>query len=261
MKAIIIEDEELAAQRLKALINECDPGIEVIAMLESICDSVEWFRQNPQPDLIFLDIHLEDGLSFAIFEEIKINVPVIFTTAFDEFAIKAFKLKSIDYLLKPILKEDLCRSIEKYKEWQGDKRQLVDLNELMQLIAPEKQSYRKRFSVSVGDKLRTIEVNDIAYIFSASSITFAVTFDKRQYSLNQSIDKLLCELDPAEFFRINRQYLICHKAIQNVHVYTKSRLKLELNPSVNEMVFVSLDKVPAFKKWLDGKEYKPEKNN
>jgi DNA-binding LytR/AlgR family response regulator len=253
MKAIIIEDEELAAQRLEVLINECDHEIEVTAMLESISDSIKWFRQNPQPDLIFLDIHLEDGLSFTIFEEIKINVPIIFTTAFDEYAIKAFKLKSIDYLLKPILKEELCRSIEKYKEWHADKRQLVDLNDLMQLIAPEKQSYRKRFSVVVGDKLKTIEVKDIAYIFSVSSITFAATFDKRQYSIDQSIDKLFCELNPSEFFRVNRQYLICHKAIVNVHVYSKSRLKLELNPPVKEMVFVSLDKVTIFKKWLDGK--------
>ncbi|MCE5345103.1 MAG: LytTR family DNA-binding domain-containing protein [Bacteroidales bacterium] len=253
MKAIIIEDEELAAQRLRVLINECDPEIEVIAMLESISDSVEWFRQNSQPDLIFLDIHLEDGLSFTIFEEIKINVPIIFTTAFDEYAIKAFKLKSIDYLLKPILKEELCCSIEKYKEWHADKRQLVDLNDLMQLIAPEKQSYRKRFSVAVADKLRTIDVKDIAYFFSSSDITFAVTFDKHQYSINQSINKLFCELNPSEFFRINRQYLVCHKAIVNVHVYSKSRLKLELNPPVTEMVFVSLDKVPRFRKWLDGK--------
>lgn len=253
MKAIIIEDEELAARRLRALINECDPEIEVIAMLESISDSIEWFNQNAQPDLIFLDIHLEDGLSFTIFEEIKINVPIIFTTAFDEYAIKAFKLKSIDYLLKPILKEDLCRSIEKYREWQGDKRQLVDLNELMQIIAPGKKSYRKRFSVAVGDKLRTIEVKDIAYIFSVSSITFASTFDKRQYSIDQSIDKIFRELDPSEFFRVNRQYLVCHKAIVNVHVYSKSRLKLELSPPLKEMVFVSLDKVTIFKKWLDGK--------
>ena len=253
MKAIIIEDEELAAQRLRVLINECDPEIEVIAMLESISDSIEWFSKNFQPDLIFLDIHLEDGLSFAIFEEIKINVPIIFTTAFDEYAIEAFKLKSIDYLLKPILKEDLCRSIEKYKEWQGDKRKLVDLNELMQIIAPGKKSYRKRFSVSVGDKLRTIEVKDIAYFFSSCNITFAVTFDKRQYSLNQSINKLFCELNPSEFFRINRQYLVCHKAIVNVHVYSKGHLKLELNPPLTEMVFVSLDKVTGFKKWLDGK--------
>jgi DNA-binding LytR/AlgR family response regulator len=253
MKAIIIEDEELAARRLKALIAECDPDIEVLATLESIADSVEWFRKNPAPDIIFLDIHLEDGLSFAIFDEVKINVPIIFTTAFDEYAIKAFKLKSIDYLLKPILKDDLCRAIVKYREWQGDKKQLVDLSELMQIIAPKKQCYRERFSVTVGDKLRTIDVKDMAYIFSASSITFATTYDKHQYTLEQSIDKTSEELNPSDFFRINRQYLISHKSIVNVHVYPKSRLKVELNPPVKEMVFVSIDKVTDFKKWLDGR--------
>lgn len=253
MKAIIIEDEELAARRLKTLIAECDPAIEVITILESITDSVEWFKTKPQPDLIFLDIHLEDGLSFAIFDEVKINVPIIFTTAFDEYAIKAFKLRSIDYLLKPILKDDLCRSIEKYKEWQGEKRQLVDIHDLMQLIAAKKQNFRERFSVAVGDKLRTVDVKDIAYIFSASSITFAATFDKHQYTIDQSIDKTMEELNPNDFFRINRQYLVYHKAIVNVHVYPKSRLKLELNPPVKEMLFVSIDKVPEFKKWLDGR--------
>jgi DNA-binding LytR/AlgR family response regulator len=253
MKAIIIEDEELAARRLKTLIAECDPDIEVVAMLESISDSIDWFSQNTQPDLIFLDIHLEDGLSFAIFDEVKINVPIIFTTAFDEYAIKAFKLKSVDYLLKPIMKDDLCRAIAKYKEWQGDKRQLVDLSDLMQIIAPKKQSYRERFSVAVADKLKTIDVKDIAYIFSASSITFAATFDKHQYTIDQSIDKTSDELNPSDFFRINRQYLISHKSIVNVHVYPKSRLKVELNPPVKEMIFVSIDKVTEFKKWLDGK--------
>ena len=253
MKAVIIEDEELAARRLKSLIAECDPGIEVIATLESIADSVQWFKQNPSPDLIFLDIHLEDGLSFAIFDEVKINVPIIFTTAFDEYAIKAFRLKSIDYLLKPLLKDDLERAIDKFRNWGTEKKQLVDLDELMQLIAPKKANYRERFSVSVGDKLKTIDVKEIAYIFSTSSISFAATFDKHQYTLDQSIDKIMAELNPNDFFRVNRQYLVCHKAIVNVHVYPKSRLKLELNPPVKEMVFVSIDKVTDFKKWLDGR--------
>jgi DNA-binding LytR/AlgR family response regulator len=253
MKAIIIEDEELAAKRLKTLVAECDPSIEIIATLESISDSVTWFRKNPMPDLVFLDIHLEDGLSFAIFDEVKVNVPIIFTTAFDEYAIKAFKLKSVDYLLKPITKEELSKAIEKFKEWQYDKKPLVDLNELMQLIAPSKTPYRDRYSVTVGDKLRTIEVKDMAYIYSSNCITFVVMNDKHQYSLDQSIDKICAELDPKAFFRVNRQYLIHNKSIVNVHVYPKSRLKLELNPTVNEMVFVSLDKVSEFKKWLDGR--------
>lgn len=253
MKALIIEDEALAARRLQSLIAECDPDIEVISILESVSDSVEWFKGNTQPDLIFLDIHLEDGLSFSIFEEVRINVPIIFTTAFDEYAIKAFKLKSIDYLLKPIMKDDLARAIQKYKDWQGSISPLININELIQLIAPQRQNYRDRFSVTVGEKLRTIDIADVAYFFSASSITFLVTFTNNQYSLDLSMDKLSNELDPGQFFRINRQYYIGHKAITNVHIYPKSRLKVELNPVVKEMIFVSIDKVTDFKKWLDGR--------
>jgi DNA-binding LytR/AlgR family response regulator len=253
MKIVIIEDEVFAARRLENLILEFNPDNEISARLESVSESIEWFRNNPQPDLIFLDIHLEDGLSFAIFEEVNINVPVIFTTAFDEYAIKAFRLKSIDYLLKPISKADLERAIDKFRNWQTEKNQLIDLKEVMQMIVSKKTEYRERFSVAVGDKLRTIDVNDIAYFFSTSSITFAVTFDKRQYSLDQSIDKIMAELNPVRFFRVNRQYLVCTKAIVNVHVYPKSRLKLELNPPLKEMVFVSIDRVPEFKKWLDGR--------
>ncbi len=253
MKVLIIEDESLAARRLQSLIHECDSTVEVVDILESIEESVNWFRSHPAPDLVFLDIHLEDGLSFAIFDQIEVNVPLIFTTAFDEYAIKAFKLKSIDYLLKPIGQEDLCRAMTKFKNWDSDTSAKVDLSELMEMMHVKHPAYRERFSVTVGDKLKTIPVSDIAYIFSAASITFAVTFDNKQYALDQSIDKFASELSPVAFFRVNRQYLVSHKALLNVHVYPKSRLKLELTPSVKELVFVSIDKVPEFKRWLDGK--------
>jgi DNA-binding LytR/AlgR family response regulator len=252
MKALIIEDEELAARRLESLIKNCDPGIEVVAKLESVADSVEWLKSNPHPDLLFLDIHLEDGLSFAIFDKVKVDVPIIFTTAYDEYAIKAFKLKSIDYLLKPIVQNDLNAAIEKYKEMAGPKKQLVDLSELYKMMQTSTIQYRERFSVSVGEKLKTIEVKDIAYFFSTSGITFVVMNSKNQYSLDISLDKLLYEVNPKEFFRINRQYLVSHKAIANVFIYPKSKLKIELQPPVKESVFVSIDKVVEFKKWLDG---------
>ncbi len=207
MKTIIIEDEQLAARRLENMVKAIDPSIEIIAKLESVEDSVEWFKNNEHPDLIFLDIHLEDGLSFSIFEQVKVNVPIIFTTAFDEYAIKAFKLKSIDYLLKPIIQEDLEKAINKYREW-GEKNQLVDLNELYKLMHVKEKSYRERFSVVVGQKLKSIEVKDIAYFFSTSGITFVAMNSKGQYSLDQSLDNLLEELDPKLFFRVNRQYLV-----------------------------------------------------
>ncbi|GAB1452533.1 LytTR family DNA-binding domain-containing protein [Draconibacterium sp.] len=251
MKTIIIEDEQLAARRLENMIREIDPEVEILAKLESVKESVEWFKKNEHPDLIFLDIHLEDGLSFSIFDQVKVNAPIIFTTAFDEYAIKAFKLKSIDYLLKPIVADDLKKAIDKFRDW-GEKKQLIDVKEWFKLVQGNSQNYRERFSVVVGQKLKSIEAKDIAYFFSNSGITFVVMQTKGQYSLDLSLDNLLEELDPKNFFRINRQYLVSLNSIVNIHIYPKSRLKLELNPTVPEGVFVSLDKVVDFKKWVDG---------
>ncbi len=251
MKTIIIEDEQLAARRLEMMITTIDPTIEIIAKLESVEDSVEWFKTNKHPDLIFLDIHLEDGLSFSIFEKVKVNVPIIFTTAFDEYAIKAFKLKSIDYLLKPIIQTELEKAIEKFRNW-GEKQQLVDLKELYKLIQFSEKTFRERYSVVVGQKLKSIDVKDIAYFFSNSGITFVSMKSGSQYSLDQSLDSVFEEMNPKEFFRINRQYLIGLKSIQNIHIFPKSRLKLELNPAAQDDIFVSLDKVTDFKKWIDG---------
>ena len=253
MKTIIIEDEQLAARRLETMVKAIDPSIEIIAKLESVTDSAEWFKTHEHPDLIFLDIHLEDGLSFSIFDQVKVNVPIIFTTAFDEYAIKAFKLKSIDYLLKPIIQGDLEKAIKKYRDW-GEKQQVVDLTELYKLMYVKKILYRERFSVVVGQKMKSIEVKDIAYFFSTSGITFVAMNAKSQYSVDQSLDNLMEELDPKLFFRVNRQYLVSLSSIANIHIYPKSRLKLELNPPVSEGIFVSLDKVPDFKKWVDGKK-------
>lgn len=256
MKAIIIEDEQLAASRLESLIKVCDNSIEIVTKLESVEESLHWFKNNAHPDLIFLDIHLEDGLSFSIFEKTKINVPVIFTTAFDEYAIRAFKMKGVDYLLKPISQEDLCQAINKYKDWTGYGKQKLDLNDLYRIIKDNKPDYRHRFSVTVGEKLKSIDVDDIAYFFSTSGITFIVMKSKSQYSIDLSLDKLTSELDPKQFYRINRQYLVNLKAIANVHIFPKSRLKLDLAPATTDEIFVSLDKVVEFKQWLDGEKPK-----
>jgi len=253
MKALIIEDESFAANRLEKLTNLCDPSIEIVARLESVSESVDWLSRNAHPDLIFLDIHLEDGLSFKIFEKVRVESPIIFTTAFDEYAIKAFKLKSIDYLLKPIAQEDLSKAIEKYKSWGNGGKKLVDVNELYIIISNKNNSTRERFSVVVGQKIKSIEVKDIAYFFSTSGITFVVMKSKNQYSLDQSLDSLISELDPKSFFRVNRQFLIGLAAIENVHIFPKSRLKIDLNPPAQEGgIFVSIDKVVEFKKWIDG---------
>jgi len=249
MKILIIEDEQFAARRLEKMILEVDPDIQVLAKLESVAESVEWFQTHPHPDLIFLDIHLEDDLSFVIFDKVKVNSPIIFTTAFDEYAIRAFKLKSIDYLLKPIVQEQLSQAIAKYKNWNVTESGL-DLSSLYDLINKKSQIYRDRFSVSFGQKIKSFMVADIAWFYSFGGETYAKLADQQEFPLEYSLDTLAGQLSPKDFFRINRKYLISHKAIKQVHVFPKSRLKIELNPKPTEDIFVSLDKVTPFKLWL-----------
>lgn len=253
MKVIIIEDETLAARRLKNMISEYDSGIEVVAELESVEESVEWFRKNPHPDLIFLDIHLEDDLSFAIFEKVNISSPIIFTTAFDEYAIKAFKLRSIDYLLKPVVQEELNAALKKYGEMTKVQGGTADLQSLYEMIVQKMPKYRERFSVAYGQKLKTFSVEEIAYFISNEGSTSACMKDGRLYPLDESLDKLKNELDPTGFFRINRQLLVKLSSICNVHIYPKSRLKIEIRPDPGFDVFVSIDKVVPFKEWYGGK--------
>ncbi|HEY3373365.1 MAG TPA: LytTR family DNA-binding domain-containing protein, partial [Prolixibacteraceae bacterium] len=229
MNVLIIEDEQLAARRLQSMVLSYDPSIKVLAKLESVEDSVEWFKCNPHPDLIFLDIHLEDDLSFAIFEKVKVDSPIIFTTAFDEYAIRAFKLKSIDYLLKPIIQDELNNAIAKYKAWNGQKND-IDMSALFDLINKKEVTYRERFSVSYGQKIKSFNVSEIAYFYSKEGMTYAALNDQKHYPVDYSLDNLLNELNPNDFFRINRQYLIRHASIRQVHVFPKSHLKLELSP-------------------------------
>lgn len=253
MKVVIIEDEQLAARRLENMILSYDPEIKVLAKLESVEESVEWFRNNAHPDLIFLDIHLEDDLSFAIFDKVQVSSPIIFTTAFDEYAIRAFKLKSIDYLLKPIIQEELNNAIRKYNDLITPSRQTVDLTSLYKLISQKNPTYKERFSITVGQKIRTFTIPEIAYFYSTEGISFMVLKNKSEYPVDDSLEILTQELNPKDFFRINRKYLIKIESIVNVHIYPKSRLKLELAPLPQEEVFVSIDKVTAFKNWLDNK--------
>lgn len=252
MKVIIIEDEALASERLKKMIHTFDKSIEVVAQLESVEESIEWFQNNPHPELIFLDIHLEDDLSFAIFEKVDVSSAIIFTTAFDEYAIKAFKLKSIDYLLKPIVQEELNDALKKYMEMKADRTPDKELHKLYDLIVRQNQSYRERFSVNVGQKIKTFAVNDIAYFMSDTGYTIAYLHDGSDYYVDLSLDNLSKEIEPGKFFRVNRKMLVALQAIKDVHIYPKSRLKLELIPKTEEDVFVSIDKVTPFKNWLGG---------
>ncbi len=251
MNIIIIEDEELAAKRLESMIKSYDSEINVVAKLESVEDAVNWFNENPQPDLIFLDIHLEDDLSFSIFEKVKVVSPIIFTTAFDEYAIKAFKLKSIDYLLKPINQDELHNAIDKYKQWNNKDNAKVDLSSLYEMITKKEPEYKNRFSVTVGQKIKTVDISEVAYFYSEDSITFLTTKDNHNYTVDYSLDQLTDMVNPIDFFRINRQFLVKLKAIGQIHVFPKSKLKIELLPTIDKEIFVSVEKVTKFKNWLD----------
>lgn len=251
MNVIIIEDEHLSAQRLQAMLAKYDPSITVLAEIPSVAEAVQWFKENGDPDLVFMDIHLEDGQSFSIFELVNLDVPVIFTTAFDEYTIKAFKVNSVDYLMKPLNYEELVKAIEKFKRLHAEKQDSgKSLEQLLHSLQKKEPEYKSRFLVSIGSRLMTVEVDDIHYFYSAEKITFLVTKDNHRYPVDFSLDKLSLMLDPAVFYRINRQMIVKLSAIENIHVYSKGRIKLDLSPPMKEDVFVSLDKVVEFKEWL-----------
>jgi DNA-binding LytR/AlgR family response regulator len=250
MNVLIVEDEKLAAGRLEQLLKECDTSISVLSKIESVNETVKWLNNHPEPDLIFLDVQLEDDLSFAIFEKIQIKTPVIFTTAFDEYAIKAFKLNSIDYLLKPVNKEELQAALKKYQTWIKDYKP-VDLRALLDTINKSSSEYKSRFIITAGSRIKTIGISEVAYFYSEEGITFLVTRQKAEYPIDLSLEKLADQINPDEFFRVNRQFILHIHAITNIHVYPKSRLRVELIPPPDKEIFVSLDKVTAFKDWLD----------
>jgi DNA-binding LytR/AlgR family response regulator len=253
MKVVIVEDEAFAALRLKKMIHDFNPEIQILAELESVAESVKWFKSNPEPDLIFLDIHLEDDLSFAIFDQVNISSAVIFTTAFDEYAIKAFKLKSIDYLLKPIVHEELAAALKKYEQYSGLHQNSVDLQSLYNLLTGSEKKYRERFSISVGTKIKMVEVTDIAYCFVLDKGVYLRTRQGHTFNIDFTLDKLEEMLNPATFFRINRKYLVNISSIANMVTWSRSRVKLELNPKADEEfdTVVSVDRSAAFKNWLN----------
>jgi DNA-binding LytR/AlgR family response regulator len=249
IRTLIIEDEEPAALRLEKLLAELDPAIQILDKLESVESSVSWLKNNPPPDLVMLDIQLADGLSFEIFKKVNITSFVIFTTAYDEYAIKAFELNSIDYLLKPIDKAKLEVSIVKYKSLSAGRPQ-IDMEELIRLIENKKTNLKKRFAVSIGTKIKSIETSDISFFFSMEKSTFLCTFDGHEYPVDFSLDRIESLLEPELFFRISRSHLINFKAIQKIHLLSKSRLEVEVSGS-NQKVMVSTQKTHGFRSWID----------
>lgn len=250
MKTIIIEDENLSAQRLEGMLKKYDSNLEVLAILPSVADSVEWLRKNETPDLVFMDIHLEDDLCFKIFDYAPLTSPVIFTTAYDEYMVKAFKVNSIDYLLKPVNYVELIAAIDKYKALKAQFTK-PDFSTLLEYIGGQREpEFKTRFMITVGNKIRSIETADIAFFYSDEKITFMVTRDGQHLPIDFSLDKLTTLLDPQKYFRANRQYLVGFTAIQTVLTHFKGKLKLELTPKARHDVFVSGDRMTDFKEWL-----------
>lgn len=254
MNILIIEDEQLASKRLIKLIKEIDESVNIIEVIDSVESSIEWFQNNEHPDLIFLDIQLSDGLSFNIFKKVEVNSPVIFTTAFDEFALQAFELNSIDYLLKPIDEKKLELSITKYKKVkQNFSKKEINFNteKLLQTLQKNKPTYKTRFLVNKGSSLIVIDIEDIAYFYTEDKLVFLITHDNKKYSLNTTLDKLENELEPQKLYRANRQYLVSVQAISEIHNHFNYKLKLKLAPKpISEDVIISKSKSADFKNWI-----------
>ncbi len=248
MKVLIVEDEEAAARRLEKLIREIDPEIEVAGQLDSIEAVLNWMGQNKLPELIFMDIHLADGSSFEIFQHVQIDKPVIFTTAYDQYAIQAFQVNSVDYLLKPLKKASLEQALRKYYKWHG--KAGLDYQELARAIQGSQPG--KRFLIRIGQSIRVVEMKEAAYFYTEDKITFITTKEGKRYPLDQSLEKLEEMLDPKAFFRINRQFIISIDAIREMYAYSKSRVKVALDPPCELETIVSTERSPFFKKWLLG---------
>lgn len=250
LNIIIIEDEKPAARLLQRKIEKL--GFRINTLLHSVEESIAWFQNNQHPDLIFLDIQLSDGLSFELFEQIDIQSAVIFTTAYDEYALRAFKLNSIDYLLKPIDEEELASALLKFQN-QFQKNTLTNLDfEAIKrmLVNPVEKEYKKRFSVKIGQQIKVIPIVEIECFYSENKGTYLHTIDNRNYLLDTSLEVLESELNPKEFYRINRKFIVPMKAIKEIQVYTNSRLKIILPTYKEDEVIVAREKVSDFKTWI-----------
>lgn len=251
MKAIIIEDEKPAARRLKRLLEELE--VNVLTMLHSVGESMEWFHNNEHPDLIFLDIQLSDGLSFEIFESIEVKSAIIFTTAYDEYALQAFKLNSIDYLLKPIDDDDLEKAIKKYHDFKPEAKQIsVDFEDIKKLLSnPLEREYKKRFTAKVGQHIKIINADEVECFYSENKGTYAATQDGRNYLLDSTLENLEEDLSPKIFFRVSRKFYVNINYIKDIISYTNSRLQIKMNRFNEQEIIVSRERVKDFKLWLE----------
>ncbi|RQO70244.1 DNA-binding response regulator [Pedobacter sp. KBW06] len=251
MKVLIIEDELHNAKRLRAILEDIDPKIEVLAMLEGVTESISWLKDQQHPDLIFTDVRLTDGLCFDIFSQVKLKCPVIFTSAFDEYALRAFKVNSVDYLLKPIKKEELMKSLHKFKTNSHPSYLGQMLDDVAAILKQQQKNYRTRFLIPVRDSFYTVMIKEVAYFYTEYRTTRAVMPDNQHHILPFTMEELEEELDPDVFFRVSRQYLINNKSITRINNYFNGKLHIVLSPEPAEKIIMSRDKSRTFKQWLD----------
>ena len=252
MRVLIIEDEALAAEKLEAMLKEIDRQFEIAGITKSVEGSMHWLKTNPEPDLIISDIHLSDSLCFDIFTGLKPKCPVIFATAYDQYAIQAFEVNSIDYLLKPIQKEKLKNSIDKFHELKAKNAiAFPDLDKIAHIISQSNKEYKSRFLVKVGTTIKSIPVNQIGYFFTHDKMTYIVAKDGKKYPVDHTLEEIDKLLAPKEFFRVNRKYVVHIEAVNEIHPYFKGRLKINLTPHIDDDIVISSEKTPSFKAWLD----------
>jgi DNA-binding LytR/AlgR family response regulator len=249
MKALIIEDEILASKHLQKVLEETGDFV-VLAVLESVRETVKWFDQNPHPDIVFMDIHLSDGSAFEIFNKTSIICPIVFTTAYDEYALKAFKVNSIDYLLKPIEVREVQEAIRKLREISNIGSMQSAINSLVNTFKKDSK-YKKHFLIPAkGDKLIPVQTSDLACFYVDAGTIKALTFEGKIFSLDYTLDELTELLDPDNFFRANRQYIIARKAIKDIDLWFNSRLSVNLNFTVPEKIIISRNRIGEFRKWF-----------
>lgn len=256
MTALIVEDEALAARNLQRVLEEIGT-VNVLDTLDSIAETLDWFAVHAKPDILFLDIHLADGSAFEIFDRVSITCPVIFTTAYDEYALKAFRVNSIDYLLKPIDGKAVRRSLDKLASFSSHSTHQADLGKLLSFFK-KTSAYRTHFLVPVrGDKLIPLQADEMACVFIDAGLVKAKTFDERTFTLEDTLDDLSGMLDPDVFFRANRQFIVARTAIKDIDFWFNSRLSLNLKVNVPEKVLISKARVPDFRKWFAGRQTQP----
>lgn len=254
MKIVVIEDEELAVDILITTIMEIRPDAEILESLSSIKEAVKWFQNNTPPDLIFCDIHLPDGKSFEIFKRVEVKSPVIFTTAYDQYAIEAFQVNSIDYLLKPIKKEDVVKALEKFENLQKDQllKKIENMQSLLGSVSTP-TTFRKRFVVKQGQNMKTIPSEEVAGFLAEEGLVFLYNFTGQRFIINYTLEQLEEELEKWKFFRVNRKFIVNIDAIEQIKPYFNSRLIIKSHPPLNFEHIVSTNRVADFKKWLDYK--------